>query len=187
MLAACPLPGSTSFHDPLPRAHLLCRCLPEGGLIQFEEPERGRLLEEMCGALRSEFGARAAYASLAWRLSDTELETVLRRMQADEEEIIETLRELLGAMGARPRRSSLRRWVAAWGLTMTTFLTGSRFALRTCGEAEEAVSRWYREFERIFAEGGDIETAESFGRLSRLKQLHAQTLDTWVENLPRAR
>jgi hypothetical protein len=29
--------------------------------------------------------------------------------------------------------------------------------------------------------------AERFGHLSRMKQLHAQTLDAWVENLPRAR
>ena len=38
-----------------------------------------------------------------------------------------------------------------------------------------------------FLAGGDVEAAEQFGRLYRLKQLHAQTLDTWVENLPRAR
>ena len=141
----------------------------------------------MCGALRSELGARTAYSSLAWRLSGTELEGVLRRMHTEEEEAIEILSGLLKEMGMNPKRRSFRRWAAAWGLTFMTYLTGSRFALRTCGEAEEAVSRWYREFERIFAEGGDAEAAERFGRLSRLKQLHAQTLDTWVENLPRAR
>ena len=141
----------------------------------------------MLGALRSELGARTAYASLAWRLSDTELETVLRRMHAEENDVIETLLEILKDLGVRPRKRSFRRWAAAWGLTLTTYLTGSRFALRTCGEAEEAISRWYREFERIFAEGGEVETAEQFGHLSRVKQLHAQTLLTWVENLPRAR
>ncbi len=156
-------------------------------MIQIEEPARTRLLDEMCGALRSELGARTAYESLAWRLSGTELESVLRRMHTEEDEAIETLRELLKEMGVKPRRRSFRRWAAAWGLTFTTFLTGSRFALRTCGEAEEAISRWYREFERIFAEGGDREAAARLGHLSRLKQLHAQTLDTWVENLPRAR
>lgn len=156
-------------------------------MIQLEEPARKRLLDEMSGALRSELGARTAYASLAWRLSGTELEGVLRKMHTEEEEVIETLRELLKGMGANPIRRSLRRWAAAWGLTFTTYLTGSRFALRTCGEAEGAVSRWYREFERIFAEGGDTESAERFAHISRLKQLHAQTLDTWVKNLPRAR
>ena len=156
-------------------------------MIQLEEPDRARLLDEMKGALRSEFGARTAYASLAWRLSDTELGTVLRRMHAEEEEVIETLRRILEDLGVSPRKRSFRRWGAAWGLTLTTYLTGSRFALRTCGEAEVAVSRWYREFERIFAAGGDVESAERFGHMSRIKQLHAQTLDTWVENLPRAR
>ncbi len=151
------------------------------------ESDQARVLKEMSGALRSELGARTAYSSLAWRLSGTEVEGVLRRMHAEEREAITMLSGLLKKLGARPRRWSLRRWAAAWGLTLTTFLTGARFALRTCGEAEEAVSRWYREFERIFAEGGDVEAAEQFGRLYRLKQLHAQTLDTWVENLPRAR
>ena len=156
-------------------------------MIHLDEPARARLLDEMYGALRSEFGARTAYASLAWRLSGTELERVLRRMHSEEEEVIADLRNILRELGGNPRRSSLRRWLAAWGLTLTTYLTGSRFALRTCGEAEVAVSRWYREIERNFAEGGDNETAGRFGHLSRLKQLHAQTLETWVENLPRAR
>ena len=156
-------------------------------MIQLAEADRGRLVAELRSALRSELGARTAYASLAWRLKGTELETVLRRMHAEEVEAIETIREILGDLGARVRKRSYRRWAAAWGLTLTTFLTGSRFALRTCGEAEEAISRWYREFERIFAEGGDLPVAERFGHLSRMRQLHAQTLDAWVENLPRAR
>ncbi|MCH2105456.1 MAG: hypothetical protein MK291_02290 [Planctomycetes bacterium] len=156
-------------------------------MMQLEESDRTRVLAEMSGALRSELGARTAYASLAWRLSGTEVEGVLRRMHAEEDEAIEILCGLLKRAGVSPRRWSLRRWAAAWGLTFATYLTGARFALRTCGEAEEAVSRWYREFERIFAEVGDKESAEQFARLSRLKQLHAQTLDTWVENLPRAR
>lgn len=156
-------------------------------MTQIEGTGRRQLLDEMRGALRSEFGARAAYASLARRLSETELETVLRRMHSEEEEVIQTLRGILQALGSRPIKRSYRRWVAAKGLTLTTYLTGSRFALRTCGEAEEAVSRWYREFERIFAEDGDLETAKKFGQMARIKQLHAQTLGTWVENLPRAR
>ena len=56
-------------------------------MIQLEEPARKRLLDEMSGALRSELGARTAYASLAWRLSGTELEGVLRKMHTEEEEV----------------------------------------------------------------------------------------------------
>lgn len=153
---------------------------------RFEGTDRLRLVRELRSALRSELGARTAYSSLAWRLKGTELETVLLRMHAEEEQVILELRGILGQLQARGRRRSLRRWSAAWGLTLATFLTGSRFALRTCGEAEEAVSRWYREFERIFAEHEDVDAAQAFGRLARIKQLHAQTLLAWIENLPRA-
>ena len=141
----------------------------------------------MHGALRSELGAKTAYSSLAWRLSGTELEHVLQRMHAEEVEVIEALRGVLLQHGGRASKRSLRRWAAAWGLTLTTYLTGTRFALRTCGEAEEAVARWYREFEHFFAEGGETETSERFGQMARVKQLHAQTLRAWVENMPRAR
>jgi len=148
---------------------------------------KGRVIEEMRGALRSEFGARTAYSSLAWRLRGTELEPVLKRMHTEELELIEALRGILVELSGRALRRSLRRWLAAWALTMTTYITGSRFALRTCSEAEESITRWYLEFERYFAESGQSEISERFGMMARIKQLHHQTLLAWVENMPRAR
>lgn len=151
------------------------------------EAVQSRLIEEMRGSLRSEFGAKTAYSTLAWRLSGTELEQVLRRMHSDELEVIETLQGILIKLSGRAQKRSFRRWLAAWGLTLATYVTGSRFALRTCGEAEEAITRWYREFERYFFESGDLEISAQFGQIARIKQLHHQTLCAWVENMPRAR
>ena len=148
---------------------------------------KDRVIEEMRGALRSEFGAKTAYSSLAWRLSGTDLEPVLKHMHTEELALIEALRGILIELSGRALRRSLRRWLAAWALTMITYLTGTRFALRTCSEAEESITRWYLEFERYFAESGQIEISEQFGMMARIKQLHHQTLMAWVENMPRAR
>jgi hypothetical protein len=148
---------------------------------------RDRVIEEMRGALRSELGAKTAYSSLAWRLSGTELEPVLERMHTEELELIEALRGILIELSGSALRRSLRRWLAAWALTITTYLTGARFALRTCSEAEESITRWYMEFERFFAESGQAEISAQFGMMARVKQLHHQTLMAWVENMPRAR
>ncbi len=148
---------------------------------------KDRVVEEMRSALRSELGAKTAYSSLAWRLSGTELEPVLERMHTEELEVIEALRGLLLELSGRALRRSLRRWLAAWALTMITYLTGTRFALRTCSEAEESITRWYLEFERFFAESGEDEISKQFGMMARVKQLHHQTLLAWVENMPRAR
>jgi rubrerythrin len=148
---------------------------------------KDRVLEEMRGALRSELGAKTAYSSLAWRLSGTELEQVLKRMHSEEVELIESLRGILLELSGRALRRSLRRWLAAWLLTITTYLTGARFALRTCSEAEESITRWYLEFERYFAESGQAEISKQFGMMARIKQVHHQTLLAWVENMPRAR
>lgn len=146
-----------------------------------------RVIEEMRGALRSELGAKTAYSSLAWRLRGTELEPVLKRMHSEELELIESLRSILVELSGHALRRSLRRWIAAWALTMITYLTGTRFALRACFEAEESITRWYLEFERYFAESGQVEISKRFGMMARIKQLHHQTLLAWVENMPRAR
>jgi hypothetical protein len=152
-----------------------------------DDAMQDRLIVEMRGALRSEFGAKTAYSSLAWRLSGTELEQVLRRMHAEEIEVIGVLQEVLTELSGRAQRRSLKRWLAAWGLTLATYLTGARFALRTCTEAEEAIARWYLEFEHFFLDSGRIEISLQFGQMARIKQLHHQTLRAWVENMPRAR
>lgn len=138
-------------------------------------------------ALLAELGAVAVYRALAARTRDSELAEVLARFQEEEELQVRRLSEVMTALGARPRRRSLRRLVAACLLVSTTRLFGPRFALRVCEEAEGAISRSYRELAFHLAQSGRIEQARICDDLSLTKARHAQILSAWVENLPARR
>ena len=139
------------------------------------------LLVDMRRALLAEFGARAIYGQLARVVHDDVLVDVLTRMREEEGLQIERLRALMIALGARPRRRSLRRRLLAAALAYTTPIFGRRFALRTCHEAENTASRWYAQYREYLARCGEQAHAQTCGELSLIKLRHAQALLAWLE------
>ena len=146
--------------------------------------ERRALLDDMDLALRSELGARTLYPLLRRLARDPELRRVLERLASDEREQVTRMRSLMEGLGARPRRWSFRRWLAAWLVAGATLIIGTRFALRLCLDAEEAVGRWYGAYRAWFVEQGDVERARICDELATTKMRHASWLSTWVQNVP---
>lgn len=146
-----------------------------------------KLFADMREALLAEFGAQAVYALLAARTADPELAEVLGGFHLEEQDQVRRLGELMVALGARPRRGSARRRIAARLLVGSSRLFGERFVLRVCQDAEETVSRWYRDYALHLVRIGEIEAARECEQLSRIKGRHASTLRTWVEHLPARR
>lgn len=133
-------------------------------------------------ALRAELGALAAYHGLAERTADRDLARLLERFHDEEREQVERLRGVMCALGARPRRRSLRRAVAARLLVGSRHLFGTRFVLRVCQDAEATVSRWYREHALFLLRTGEIAEARACEELSQVKAQHARVLTVWVEH-----
>jgi hypothetical protein len=142
------------------------------------------LLADMHQALLAEFGAAEAYRGLARRAWSPGLVEVLSGFCREEQEQIEELRSVIGALGGRAPRRSRRRWLAARLLVASTRIFGPRFALRVCQEAELSVSRWYREHAVHLARVGELELARRCQALSAAKARHASALGAWTENLP---
>ena len=138
------------------------------------------LLTDMRRALLAEFGARAIYAQLARLSRDTVLADVLARMHEEEELQIESLRAIMLALGARPRRRSIRRWVLAALLAWTTPIIGTRFCLRTCRQAETTASRWYAQYGDYLSRCGEQAHAQACAQMSLVKYRHAQMLHAWA-------
>ena len=82
------------------------------------------------------------------------------------------------------RERSFRRWLASWAIALATLVFGLRFALRMSQDAEAAVARWYGAYRDHFAREGDHQRARECEELLAVKLLHAQWLDTWVQNSP---
>jgi rubrerythrin len=138
------------------------------------------LLTDMRRALLAEFGARAIYAQLEHLCRDPELAGVLARMHDEEARQIESLRSIMLALGARPRRRSTRRWILAALLAWTTPIFGLRFCLRTCKQAETTASRWYAQYREYLSRCGEHEHAHTCAELSLVKHRHAQMLQAWA-------
>jgi len=143
------------------------------------------LESELRRTLLAEFGARAIYGQLAALTRDDELTKVLRRLQAEEVEQVRELRAVFAALGLRARKRSFRRWCLAGSLATFAAVFGVRFALRICCDAERTASRWYATYRTWLFEAGQLELAETCGRLGLNKHRHAEILSTWVEHAPR--
>ena len=131
-------------------------------------------------ALLAEFGARAIYAQLGRLCRDVELAAVLARMHDEELQQIESLRSVMLALGARPRRRSTRRWILAAVLAWTTPIIGTRFCLRTCRQAETTASRWYAQYGDYLSRCGEQAHARACSQMSLVKYRHAQMLQAWA-------
>ena len=142
------------------------------------------LLADMRLALLSELGAEAAYRQLARTTRDDELAGVLGRMHEAEVAQVRRLREVVSALGGRPRSRSLRRRLAARALALSTHAFGTRFALRVCHEAESTVARWYREYANHLVRVGELDAARACEELRAVKERHAALLAVWMEHLP---
>lgn len=143
------------------------------------------LESELRRTLLAEFGARAIYGQLAVLTRDPELRNVLRRLRAEEVQQVEELRAVFAALGFRARRRSFRRWCLAGMLATFAAIFGVRFALRICADAERTASRWYATFRTWLIEAGELELAETCGRLGTNKHRHGEILATWIEHAPR--
>lgn len=131
-------------------------------------------------ALYSEFGARAVYGLLARRTKDVELAEVLAAFQQEEREQIERLRDVIGELGGRAPRRSLRRSFMARLLYWATFLGATRLALRTCYESECTVLRWYHGYAGYLAAIELLGPARACEALALTKERHARILEAWV-------
>lgn len=145
--------------------------------------QHAALLRELRVALLAELGAREMYLRLGRVVKDPELAQVLERLHHDEVGIVERLRGLIGTLGGRPRRRSLRRTWLARGLAWSSAVAGRRLALRICTDAEETRSRWYGHFAEYLLGCRLLEEARLCSELAALKDRHAQILHTWVEHL----
>lgn len=133
-------------------------------------------------ALRSECGARYLYRFLRRRSLGSELRRVLEELEGEERELIDAVAELMSEIGPAPRKWAFRRWVGSAAVWAFSVLIGVRFALRLSVDAEWTVARWYSEYARFLAEGGDTERAERCAAFVTTKQRHAQILQTWVDH-----
>lgn len=139
------------------------------------------LLADMRLALLAEFGARSLYGRLTRRVRDPELAQVLARFHEDETSTIETLRGLLGDLGAeRIPTHSRRRAALAWCLACASRGRSSSLALRACLDSEVVIARWYGEYARYLAQAGCLAHARTCEELSGTKLRHARILEAWV-------
>ncbi len=143
------------------------------------------LLRDMHLALLSEIGARSIYDHLRRRIRDPELNSLLERLNESGKDSIQRLQDLIRGMGGRPRRTSFRRRTLARVLALTSRITGYRFVLRVCLNAEDTVGRWYAEYASFLARLGDSERALICEELCQIKRAHAQALGAWVSNMAR--
>lgn len=145
--------------------------------------EHRSLVRDMKLALLSEIGARSIYDHLGRQVKDEDLRALLVQLNEAGAESVMRLRELMIGLGARPRKTSFRRRFLARGLAMTSRVTGVRFALRICMNAEETVGRWYQSYGLFLMKLEDPDRARTCHELSQIKRQHAQVLGAWVGNL----
>lgn len=138
------------------------------------------LVWELRRALLAELGARVIYRRLARLVRDPALSEVLERFAEDESQALEDVRALIEACGVRARRRSLRRAALAELLALTAPIVGPKPALRICVEAEATRARWYAHLDLYLARAGQAAHAQTCARLARVKERHAQALQTWV-------
>ena len=147
--------------------------------------EHRTLVRDMKLALLSEIGARSIYDHLGRHVKDEDLRALLAQLNGTGEESVRRLRELMIDLGAQPRTTSLRRRALARGLALASRVTGVRFALRICMNAEETVGRWYQSYGLFLMKLDDPDRARVCQELSQIKRQHAQVLGAWVGNLRR--
>lgn len=135
--------------------------------------------------LLAELGARAIYGHLARFSRDHDLERVLLELRSEEQRQVEGVSALIEALGGRPQRRSLRRWLLAGLLAIVAALFGMRVALRVCCDAERTAARWYATYQSFFQARGQLELARRAARLGMTKHRHAEALATWIEHAPR--
>jgi demethoxyubiquinone hydroxylase (CLK1/Coq7/Cat5 family) len=140
------------------------------------------LLADMRLALLGEIGARAIYARLAHQARDPELRSVLNGLWEEEVLQVNTLSELMRALGAVPPQGSKRRTLAAGILALSARVVGLRFALRVCSDAEATSSRWYQSYARYLTRVSAVDAARRCEELSLTKRRHAQILETWIQH-----
>lgn len=155
--------------------------LQEGLVPKELERAYASLLKDMHLALLSEFGSRAIYDHLSRRTRNGKLTEVLVRLNAEGAETVSRLREVMASMGARPKRTSLRRRGLARVLSYLALLSGPGPVLRLCHHAEDTVSRWYAEYAIFLSKLGDLERAAELQSLHTCKRLRAQELAAWME------
>jgi len=138
------------------------------------------LTRDMHLALLSEIGARSIYDHLRRHVKDDELRRLLVKLNEEGIESVALLQELIRSMGARAKRTSLRRRALARLLALASRVIGVRIVLRICYNAEDTVSRWYSEYRHYLLSLDDVERAQTCERLAVAKRLHAQALETWI-------
>ncbi len=142
---------------------------------------RRALLVELRRALMAEIGARSIYARLAVRMHDVELRQVLSTFRDDEDVLVEGVRALLTAAGAkRVPHSSLTRASIGWMLAACSRGRSSSIALRLCHDSECTVARWYHALALDLARTGEAESAGACRDFAQTKQRHARVLEAWV-------
>lgn len=154
--------------------------------VELTAAERRRahasLVADMRLALLSEIGARAIYDHLARHVRDEVLRGVLVQLNHEGAEAVERLQGVIASLGARPKRTSLRRRALARVLALSSRVIGVRPVLRICLHAEQTVARWYSAYAHFLLRMGDEEPARTCGELERLKLRHAQVLGAWIQN-----
>lgn len=145
------------------------------------------LLTDMRRALLSEYGAHAFYGGMLPLVRDPELARVVQSLHEDEAQQVVRLRALMEQLGAsRLERGRRRRKLAAWALVQVGRVSGWRFPLRVCADAESTVGRWYSRYEIYLGPLGRQAEARGCAQLAVTKRRHAQILSAWVDLLPRS-
>jgi rubrerythrin len=139
------------------------------------------LQAELRRALMAEIGARSIYAQLAARMRDAELRQVLAIFRDDEDVLVEGVRALILAAGAkRAPHASLTRTSMSWLLAVTSRGKSSSIALRLCHDSECTVARWYHDIALELARGGQTQSARACTEFAQTKHRHARALEAWV-------
>jgi rubrerythrin len=146
------------------------------------DPDADRaLVAELRRALTAEIGARALYARLAGRMRDPELKSVLASLRDDEGVLVDEVRALLLALGARRApRSSPTRALTSWILALGSRGRRASIAVRFAHDAECTFARRYHDLSIRFAARGEIEPARACDRFAQEKQRHARVLEAWI-------
>jgi hypothetical protein len=139
------------------------------------------LTAEVRRALMAEIGARSIYAPLEGRMRDPELSRVLASFRDDEDGLIDGVRALLVAVGAKrgPEESFTRAWIG-WMLAVCSRGRNSALALRLSHDSECTMARRYHELSIRFARAGHVEHARACDGFAQVKQRHARVLEAWI-------
>lgn len=136
-------------------------------------------------ALLSEIGARALTDHLTRKVRDPELGRLAEELNEEGVHLVARVQQLLRDMGARARRTSLRRRALARALVAGRRVVGLRTVLRLLQHQEETLARWYGEYALFFARIDEEPRAAAFEELRVAKTRRAQAVATWVHNMAR--